>query len=504
MHLGIDLGTLYSQVARVDAHGNPVLFPDQREAERFRTASVVHVGPDGALVGQAVEDLLEEMPCLRVARSVKQKLGSAEPVLIDHGGQAWLPEGIAALVLKKLRRDVQAYTDEPVESATISVPAHASDLQRRATLRAGALAGFTAVQLVEDPLAAAAHYGTRDAGADRTVLVYDLGGATFGATVLHVGRDGLVALATEGTSDLGGMNFDEAVMGFIADQFRMAHAYDPLQDPAAAGPLRRHAEALKIQVASSAPGVVRTGLLIGGRVQEIVLTRRQLDRIGAPLVERTIAVCEMALRAAGQTWDIVHQIVLAGNSTLLPAVEEAVRRASGKPADRVHRDQPHLAVAYGSALIAAQQAGQGSPGVCRLRRRITGVDLGFRVIDPVTRATTVDVVIPKNAPIPTCTTTTYFSNRADQKRIMVEVVQVPNSAAPPASLGHFAFLLEHPRKNHPLEVTLGYDEHGMVTVGARDPETNQGVKQDLGDLPQRDRMTVQNQAQLLHRTRLCE
>jgi molecular chaperone DnaK len=504
MHVGIDLGTTFSLIARVDAHGTPVVFPDLREAERFKTPSVVHLGPDGALVGQPVEELLEEAPALPVVRFVKLQMGNTEPVLVDAQGQAWLPEGIAALIVLKLLRDVRAYTDEPIESAIITVPAHFSDLQRRATWHAGQLAGLNVVDLVEEPLAAATHYGAHTVPPDSTLLVYDLGGGTFDATVLRAGKDGLDALATEGVSDLGGKNFDEAVMGLIAEQFRTAHHYDPLGDPVAAGQLRRQAEAIKIKLSSPGRGEVRTSLLLGGRAQEVILTRGQFERLTAPLIERSLTVCAATLKAAGLGWEAIDQVLLAGGSTLLPAVEAALRRASGKSGDRLKRQQPHMAVAYGAALLAAQRAGAPTGAAPRLRQRITGVDLGFRVFDPVRRAATIDVVIARNTPIPVRKTTTYYSNRADQKRVIVEVVQGRGEGGAAASLGHCAFLLERPRKNHPLEVILGYDEHGLVTVIARDPDTGQEVKRAFDGPGAQNTGPPLSQRDLLSRVRLCE
>jgi molecular chaperone DnaK len=489
MFVGIDLGTTFSLIARVGANGTPVLFPDRHEAERFSTPSVVHVGPDGALVGQSVEGLLEESPGLPVARFVKLSMGREDPVFVDYRGRGWHPEAVSALILKKLLRDVEAFTDESLEGAVISVPAHFNDAQRQATRHAGLLAGLDVLELVEEPLAAASHYGTHSIPPGHTILVYDLGGGTFDATVLHVGNDGLYALATEGASDLGGKNFDEAIMSAIAEQFRLAHRYDPLQDPIASVQLRRHAEDLKIKLSRPGRGEVHTSLLLGGRTQELHLSRSQFEQLTRPLVDRSLEVCERTLKAAGLDWVAIDQVMMAGGSTLLPSVEAALRRAADKPADRVRRHLPHMAIAYGAALIAARYAGPGAgdsagvvPGPQHLQR-IAAFDLGCRVYDPATHKMTVDTVIARNSPIPSRQTRTYYTNRADQTRIIVEVVQAKSSADEPTHLGYFAFPVERPRKNLPLEVTFGYDEQGMITVVARDPETGHEVKRDFTNTP---------------------
>jgi molecular chaperone DnaK len=402
----------------------------------------------------------------------------------------------------KLRRDVQASSDEPIESVVLSVPAHFSDPQRRATWQAGKLAGLNVVDLVEEPLAAAAHYSAHRAKPGSTILVYHLGGETFDATVLHARDDGLYALATEGVSDLGGKNFDKAVMDLIAEQFRLAHHFDPLQHPAAYRQLRRQAEAIKIKLSAPGKKEVRTALLLGGRVQEIVLTRCQFDHLTAALVERSLSVCEATLRAAGRSWADIDQVILAGGSSLLPNVLEGIRRISGKSEDAVRCHQPHLAIAYGAALLSSQQAGLPGPA-SPLCQRITGMDLGFRVLDPRTRETTMDVVISKNTPMPIWQTRVYYSNRPDQARLVFDVIQARNRGEPIFSLGHFAFPLERPRKNHPLEVTLGYDR-GLVTIVARDPDTGRAVRQEYGTAVDRDEGRALEQARLLHNVKLCE
>jgi molecular chaperone DnaK len=479
MHVGIDLGTTFSLIARVDARGIPVLFPDRHEAERFKTPSVVHIGPEGVLVGQAVEELLEDMPELPVARFAKLSMGRSEPIFVDHLGRAWHPEAISALILKKLRRDVAAYTDELIDGAIISVPAHFNDPQRQATRYAGELAGLTVTDLIEEPLAAATHYGANSVPPGSTILVYDLGGGTFDATVLHVDSKGLYALATDGASDLGGKNFDEAIMRMVADQFRLAHRYDPLQDPIVSAQLRRQAEMMKIKLAMPGNGEVRKALLLGGRAQEILLNRGQFEQAIRPLIDRSLDVCGCALKAASLDWAAIDQVLLAGGSTLVPAVEAAVRQASHKPGDRVKRHQPHMAIAYGAALIAAQRSGEATGKAPPLLQRVSGFDLGCSVFDPVTRQPTVDTIIAKNTPIPAQRTITYYTNRAEQARIILNIVQVKSPGEAPTSLGDFAFPIERPRKNHPFEITLGYDEQGMVSVVARDADTGREVKREF-------------------------
>jgi molecular chaperone DnaK len=365
------------------------------------------------------------------------------------------------------------------------------------------LAGLNLLDLVEEPLAAATHYGAHIITPGRTLLVYDLGGGTFDATVLHVGTDGLYALATEGTSDLGGKNFDEAIMALIAEQFRIAHRYDPLQDPLASTQLRRQAEALKIKLSLPGRGAVHTSFLLGGRTLEIQLSRRQFEQATKPLLDRSLEVCQRVLQAAGLDWAAIDQVMMAGGSSLLPAVETALRSASEKPGDRIRRHLPHMAIAYGTALIAAQRSGTEAGRTPQLRQRVSGFDLGCRVYDPATHRLTVDTIIARNTPIPARQTRTYYTNRADQRRIVVEVVQVKSSSDPPTSLGYFAFPVDQPRGNYPLEVTFGYDEQGLVSVVARDPQTGREAKRDFTDSPHPSERLLQ-QKHLLDSIELCD
>ncbi len=219
-----------------------------------------------------------------------------------------------------------------------------------------------------------------------------------------------------------------------------------------------------------------------------------------PLVDLGLALCQTALRTAGVGWSGLSQVLLAGGSTLLPNLDAALRRVSGLGGDRFRRHHPQQAVAFGAALIAAGRGGAARPVV----QRTAGADLGSRVLDPATRRPTVDIVIPANTPIPARKAVTYHSNRADQARMVFEVVQVTGRRSEPISLGHFAFALERPRKNHPLEVTLGYDELGMVAVQARDPDTGQEVLRGLGDPTDPNSARLRKQADIVASVRLLD
>ena len=235
MIVGIDLGTTFSLISYVNSSGTPTLIPSRRDAQRFQTPSVVHIGERGAIVGDLAEELLQEEAGLPVCRFAKLNMGQpGKTVLTDHLGQAYTPEAISALILRKLKEDAEAALSEPITGAVITVPANFNDAQRQATVNAGRLADIPVLGLVEEPLAAATFFGLNTKGGERLIFVFDIGGGTLDATILSATPEGLYAIATEGADNIGGKNFDELIMGIVADQFRGQFGADPRNDPESA------------------------------------------------------------------------------------------------------------------------------------------------------------------------------------------------------------------------------------------------------------------------------
>lgn len=478
INLGIDLGTTYSLAAHLNAHGVPTLFPDFNDANEFRTSSVVHIGQQGCLVGGVLEELLQEDPSLSVVRFAKLKLGQGESVYTDHLGRSWTAEGISALILRKMLRDVAAFASEEVGSLTVTVPASFNDAQRRGTKAAVSLAGLSLAALAEEPVAAAVYYGLSEPSRDQTLLVYDFGGGTFDATLLQASPKGVFAIATDGVA-VGGKDIDERVMRQVAVEFQRQHGFSPLEDPVSRAALWRFANDTKMQLAKPGRGLVRKTLLLSGRTLDFTITRTQFDKLIEPLIDQTLEVCERTLSGAGLSWSMVDKVLQVGGSSLLPLAHEKLRRRSGKSVDDLICKQPHQAVAYGAALLAGAASAQSNvegPSV----RQIAAFDLGIRVADKVTGRPTVQVIIPRNAPLPANNVATFYTTRADQTRLVIEVVQ-SKGVDQENSLGLFAFgPIRKPRKNYPIEIQLRYDTEGMVLVTARDPATNETMDRMLG------------------------
>lgn len=500
-YLGIDLGTTFSLIAYVNAQGVPALFPDFHDANEFRTSSVIHIGEEGCLVGGALEELLEDEPALTQARFFKLALGKNEPVYTDHQHNQWLPQSLSALILKKLMNDVEAFLHEQVHGVVIAVPANFNDAQRKATKHAALLAGLPAPTLIEEPIAAATYYGFADKSGEQTLFVYDLGGGTFDATVLQSSSDGLYALATEGTNDIGGKGVDELIMAQVAQEYQRSHHQDPMLDPVAASQLRRFATATKLSLAKPGRNQVRKTLLLGGKTLDFVITRLQFENMIMHLIDETLKVSERCLESAGLDWMMIDKVLLTGGSSLLPLVLDKIAIACGKPREDIVCKQPHQAVVYGAALIAEQR---NANSTATALQRISAYELGVRAVNRETGQPMVQVLVKKNMPVPAAESTTFYTTRDNQPRMVIEVVQQKGAEEQEKSLGYFIFGIESPRKNYPVEITLAYDLEGMVKVTAKDPETGTVLEQIMDEDGQAMDQTLMEQKNWISAMRVNE
>lgn len=496
MNLGIDLGTTFSLASFVNAQGVPVLVPDFHNANEFRTPSAVHVTDKQALVGAAIEELLLEEPALRVARGFKQLMGGEAPAWRDGEGRDWPAEALSALVLKKLLRDVEAFAVESVDNCVVTVPANFDDAPRRATQLAARLAGLSRVHLVEEPVAAATFYGFSEKSSEQTLFVYDFGGGTFDATVLQISEGKMFVLATEGRNGLGGRCIDSALVDLIARDFVQQHGRNPMDDVSTHEQLRHFAEEAKIALGMPARSRLRKTLVLAGHVVELALSREQLDRIVLPIVDETVVVARRCLDAAGLTWNQIDRVLMTGGSSLLPAVGKRLVQETGKLGDSLHCRQPHQAVAYGAALIAEARATR--PDAQPLSS-VAPYHLGLRVRDTNSGSGRIETLIKRNTPLPARHTATFYTNRPEQTRIVLDVVQGKGEGELVASLGHFAFgPIKRPKKNYPVEVTLAYDTEGLVKVTAKDVVTGEALERDLTSSDNPDLARFSNARGLLH------
>lgn len=496
LHLGIDLGTTFSLVAYMNDHGQPTLFPDFHDANEFRTPSVVHIGDEGCFVGTAVEEILDDEPDLNHARFFKLAMGTNQALYSDHLQRQWWPQAVSALVLKKMLQDVEAFAHDEVGGVVITVPANFNDAQRRATREAAYLAGLQRVKLLDEPVAAATFYGVNHKGAEQTLFVYDLGGGTFDATVLQVGEKGLFSLATTGSNQHGGKRVDELIMDFVLEEYQRQHGVRP-SDATSLMILRRFANETKVTLVKPGKTRVAKTLVLNSKTIDFILTRERFDQLISQFVDETLAISERCIGDAGLDWSFIDTIMLVGGSSLLPMVADKLARLAGRPKDQLICKQPHQAVAYGAAILAEQYFSNSTGGGKQLQS-ICAYDLGIRTMGSDGQPA-VKVLISQNTPVPAAATDTFYLNRADQTRLIIEAVQQRrvDAGIEETSLGYFAFAIENPRARYPIEIQLAYDLEGFVVITARDPETGHAIKQLMDkDVEAMDRALLEQQVWL--------
>jgi molecular chaperone DnaK (HSP70) len=506
MRIGIDLGTTYSLTAMLNPHGVPLLLSDAQEKDLFHTPSSVCLTPDGALVGHMAETLHATRPELPLMRFFKRHFGEDKSLCFDTKGQEWFPEGIAALVLKKLKMDARrAMPGREVESAVITVPAHFDDRQRKAVLAAAALAELPTPNLVEEPVAAALHYGVKSRSHEQLLVVYDLGGGTFDVTILTMGSQEVRVLAKDGLTALGGKEFDEALIAIVLAQFEQTLG-TPLSPDAldAQGllQLRRQAEELKIRLCM--PGCDRIAELVplGQEAIEVQITRREFEAAVRDYIENTEHVTLRCLDSASLKPRDVQTLLLVGGSSMMPLIGERMRQLFNQPGQQVLFNDPTKAVAFGAALHACQLSGEADRyQIPPVLRGVTGYHVGVEVFDARTGQVTVDPLIKKNMPLPAkAPRRTYYADPS-QDKVVFDIVQYLDDPRQATSRGQLVIdSLPPHQQSYPIEVEISNLEDGTLDVRAHVPHTRQPVKHTFGQNSQEGQAHLARQRALVRST----
>ena len=458
--IGIDLGTTNSCVAVLEG-GEPVVIANAEGART--TPSVVAFTKNGErLVGETAKRQAITNPDRTIA-SIKRHMGENYTVEID--GKSYTPQDISAMILGKLKADAEAYLGEKVSEAVITVPAYFSDAQKQATKDAGKIAGLDVKRIINEPTAASLAYGLDKADGSQKILVYDLGGGTFDVSVLELGDGVFEVLATNGDTHLGGDDFDNAVLNFLADSFMAEHGIDLRKDNMALQRLKEAAEKAKKELSSAQTTKINLPFITvseaGPLHMDMDLTRARFDQLTSDLVDRSIEPMKKAMADAGVTNADISKVILVGGSTRIPAVQAAVQKVTGKePFKGINPDE---CVAVGASIQAGVLTGEVNDV---LLLDVTPLSLSIETLGGVATK-----LIERNTTIPTKKSQIFSTAADNQTAVDVHVMQGEREmAVDNITLGRFQLtgIAPAPRGIPQIEVTFDIDANGIVNVSAKD------------------------------------
>jgi molecular chaperone DnaK len=484
--VGIDLGTTFSAVARLDDTGRPVTVSNA-EGD-LTTPSVVLFDGDDVVVGkEAVKAIATEAE--RVADCAKRDMGLREyRRAVDN--RRFPPEVLQAYILKKLREDT-ARQIGPFDKAVITVPAYFDEVRRKGTQDAGYMAGLEVLDIINEPTAAAVAFGFQqgflntkgEAHAVQKVLVYDLGGGTFDVTLMEIRGTEFTALATDGDVQLGGRDWDQRLVDFVADEFLKAHAhdprFDPRTDPSTAGQLWRECEDAKRALSARKKASITCHFR--GESLRVEVSREQFQELTRDLLDRTQFTVRQVLREADLDWGAIDRVLLVGGSSRMPMVVDVLRQLSGKEPDT--SVSPDEAVAQGAALHAGLllAKSQGHPPAFKIRN-VNSHSLGVVGTDPATKRKRTAVLIPRNTKLPVKARRVFKTSNENQQSILVQIVEGESpspDACTPLGTCVIRDLPPGLPARSPVDVEFRYGADGRLAVQVNVAGTDRKATQEI-------------------------
>jgi molecular chaperone DnaK len=438
--IGIDLGTTFSAMAHIDAYGKPHIIPNA-ESERITPSVILFDGPN-VIVGTLAKNSAVAEP-EKIVDFVKREMGKPkEQFHRELGGKVYSAEELSALILKKLKADAEKYLGQPVTDAVITVPAYFNDAERIATITAGQLAGFSVLQLINEPTAAALAYGLDKLEEEQTVFVFDLGGGTFDVTIMRIHENRLEMLATNGDHRLGGKDWDDIIVNLVAEEFDRVHGETPLLDLHSYQDLHNRALATKVQLSSRPQSV--TVYHHSGKSVKLELTRKEFEKQTRHLVEKCKTICEIVMQEARMKWDKIDKVLLVGGMTRMPMIREMIASLSSVPIiDHVNPDE---VVAIGASIqaVLSQLNEEDATGTKvlddNLRKQFSSLDGGLIQVTDITSHTLgvvlwddrqlqeyVFPMIRKMTAIPAVMKNSFGTANANMQRAVVKIVEGESS-----------------------------------------------------------------------------
>jgi len=501
--IGIDLGTTYSAVAHVDEHGEARIIPNTQN-ERITPSVVLFMDEENqVVVGKSAKDEIVLQP-ERVVDFVKREMGkkktevraednSGVPKPYNFWGRTLSPEDISAYLLKRLKQDAEIFFGFPVTDAVITVPAYFNDSERQATKDAGTMAGLNVRHILNEPTAAALAYGVMKADKPQTVFVFDLGGGTFDVTILKIeiagAQKNINMIQTNGDHRLGGKDWDDRLIKYVAEQFQHEHGLDPYEDMDARGELRERSENTKKSLSTKPSASMMCSA--HGKKSKIDLTREKFEELTADLMERCHDLCKLVLEEAKMSWRDIDTILLAGGSTRMPMVQEMLKRISGKTL-RTDLLNPDECVALGAAIqgtiLAVKDSKQTGAKISQVvldkMDAITAQDVTSHRLGLVVRQkerSVVAEIIPKGTRVP-CSLTDTFGTVVDNQANAHLIIKEGESDDPDlvTTIQEATLPILNPLPaGAPIEVTYQFSAEGILKVIARDLTNNKSIQVEV-------------------------